>query len=122
VTIASVALLVGGIGVMNVMLASVAERTRAIRVRLVVGAPSWAVQMQFLIEAVMVSLIGGLLGLLASFGGSFALERSLGWSMAIPVEAVVLAVAFSVAVGVVFRFYPAWRAARLDPIDALRRD
>jgi putative ABC transport system permease protein len=122
VTIASVALLVGGIGVMNVMLASVAERTREIGVRLAVGAPSWAVQMQFLTEAVVVSVLGGVLGVMASLGGSFVLERWLGWPMPIPAEAVVLAVAFSVAVGVLFGFYPAWRAARLDPVEALRRD
>ncbi len=122
VTIASVALLVGGIGVMNVMLASVAERTREIGLRLAVGAPSWAVQMQFLTEAVVVSVMGGILGVLASLTGSFALERLVGWPMPIPPEAIALAVAFSVAVGVLFGSYPAWRAARLDPVEALRRD
>ncbi|MDB4993220.1 MAG: Macrolide export ATP-binding/permease protein MacB [Myxococcaceae bacterium] len=122
ISIASVALLVGGIGVMNVMLASVAERTSEIGLRLAVGAPQWAVQIQFLAEAVVLSLFGGLGGVAVSCGGSFALERVLAWPITIPVEAVLLAVAFSVGVGVFFGFYPAWRAARLDPIQALRGD
>jgi putative ABC transport system permease protein len=122
VSIASVALLVGGIGVMNVMLASVAERTREIGVRLTVGATPEAVQAQFLIESVLLTLVGGALGVAMSVGGSSVLERALGWSVAIPVEALGLAIAFSIAVGVVFGFYPAWRAARMNPIDALRSD
>ncbi len=122
ISIASVALLVGGIGVMNVMLASVAERTSEIGLRLAVGAPEWAVQLQFLAEAVVLSLFGGLGGVAVSFGGSFALERILAWPITIPLQAVLLAVAFSVGVGVFFGFYPAWRAARLDPIQALRGD
>ena len=122
ISIASVALLVGGIGVMNVMLASVVERTREIGVRLAVGASSAAVQSQFLIEAVVLSLFGGLLGVMLSVAGSFAIGRSLGWPIAIPPQAVVLAVGFSVGIGVFFGFYPAWKAARLDPIEALRRD
>jgi putative ABC transport system permease protein len=122
VSIASVALLVGGVGVMNVMLASVAERTQEIGLRLAVGATPGAVQGQFLTEAVVLSLLGGLAGVLLSGVGSFALGRTLGWPLAIPPQAVGLAVAFSVAVGVVFGFYPAHRAAGLDPIEALRRD
>jgi putative ABC transport system permease protein len=122
VSIASVALLVGGIGVMNVMLASVAERTREIGVRLTVGATPEAVQAQFLIEAVLLTVLGGALGVGVSVGGSSVLERALGWSVAIPIEALGLALGFSIAVGVVFGFYPAWRAARLNPIDALRSD
>lgn len=122
VSVASVALLVGGVGVMNVMLASVAERTREIGVRLAVGATELAVQVQFLIEAVVLSLFGGLSGMAVSIGGSFAIERALGWQLVIPVQAFFLALGFSVGVGVVFGFYPAWRAAQLDPIDALRRE
>ena len=122
ISIASVALLVGGIGVMNVMLASVVERTREIGVRLSVGASTAAVQGQFLIEAVVLAMFGGLLGVLLSVVGSFAIGRSLGWVVSIPLEAVALAVGFSAIVGVFFGFYPAWKAARLDPIEALRRD
>jgi putative ABC transport system permease protein len=121
-SIALVALLVGGIGVMNVMLASVVERTREIGVRLAVGASSASVQLQFLIEAVALTSLGGLFGVALSFGGGFAIGRWVGWDVPIPMLAVVLAVAFSVAIGVFFGFYPAWRAARLDPIEALRSD
>ena len=122
VSVASVALLVGGVGVMNVMLASVAERTREIGVRLAVGATELAVQAQFLIEAVVLSLFGGLSGMAVSVAGSFAIERALKWQIVIPAQAFFLAIGFSVGVGVVFGFYPAWRAAQLDPIDALRRE
>ena len=122
ISIASVALLVGGIGVMNVMLASVAERTREIGVRLAVGATPGSVQLQFLIEAVVLSLFGGLLGVTLSVVGSFAIGRSIGWAVTIPPQAVALAVGFSVFVGVFFGFYPAWRAARLDPVVALGRE
>jgi putative ABC transport system permease protein len=122
VSVASVALLVGGVGVMNVMLASVAERTREIGVRLAVGATEVAVQAQFLIEAIVLSLFGGVSGMAVSVAGSFAIERTLGWPIVIPLQAFFLALGFSVGVGVVFGFYPAWRAAQLDPIEALRRE
>jgi putative ABC transport system permease protein len=122
VSVASVALLVGGVGVMNMMLASVAERTREIGVRLAVGATQEAIQAQFLIEAVVLSSLGGLTGVGLSVAGAFAIERILSWPLAIPLQAFLLAVGFSVGVGVLFGFYPAWRAARLDPMDALRRD
>jgi putative ABC transport system permease protein len=121
-SIASVALLVGGIGVMNVMLASVAERTREIGVRLTVGARPGAVHLQFLIEAVLLTLLGGLCGVAISVGGASVLSGWLGWPLTVPPEALALAVAFSVAVGVVFGFYPAWTAARMDPIEALRSE
>jgi putative ABC transport system permease protein len=119
-TVASIALLVGGIGIMNVMLASVAQRTREIGLRLAVGARRGEVRTQFLGEAVMLSLFGGLCGIVVSVAGSFALERTLEWPVAIPAQAVLLALGFSIGVGVFFGFYPAWRAARLDPIAALR--
>lgn len=121
-TIASVSLLVGGIGIMNVMLASVAERTKEIGVRLSVGATEGAVQIQFLAEAVALSVFGGVLGVVVSIAGSIVLGRALRWTMTIPPQAVALALLFSVAVGVFFGFHPARRAAQLDPIEALRRD
>ena len=120
ICLASISLLVGGIGIMNVMLASVAQRISEIGLRLAVGATQAAVYLQFLGEAVMLSLFGGVLGVFFSVGGSFLIERMLGWSLSTPPQAAVLAVVFSVAVGVFFGFYPAWRAAQLDPIEALR--
>jgi ABC-type antimicrobial peptide transport system permease subunit len=122
ISLASISLLVGGIGIMNVMLASVAQRIVEIGLRMAVGATPGAVQLQFLGEAVMLSVFGGVLGVPVSVGGSFLIERMLGWSLATPPQAALLAVVFSVAVGVVFGFYPAWRAARLDPIVALRNE
>jgi putative ABC transport system permease protein len=122
ISLASIALLVGGIGIMNVMLASVAQRTPEIGLRIAVGATQWAVRLQFLGEAVMLSLFGGVFGMLLSSGGSFLIEDLLGWQLHMPLEAALLAVVFSVGVGVLFGIYPAWRAARLDPITALRND
>jgi putative ABC transport system permease protein len=122
VCIGSVSLLVGGIGVMNVMLASVVERTREIGVRLAVGAPDWAIQAQFLVEAVMLTAMGGAIGVLVSVLGVSGLERVLGWPIPIPPVAVAAALACSMLTGVVFGFFPARRAARLDPIAALRAD
>jgi putative ABC transport system permease protein len=122
VCIASVSLLVGGIGVMNVMLASVAERTREIGLRLAVGAPEWAIHVQFLVEAALLTGLGGAVGVAASFAGSSALGRLLGWPIPIPPQAVLVAVGSSVLTGLVFGFFPARRAARLDPIDALRSE
>jgi putative ABC transport system permease protein len=106
---------VGGVGIMNMMLASVVERTGEIGLRMALGATERAIHAQFLVESVMLCLWGGA-------AGTRALERALGWAVAIPAEAVLLALGFSVAVGVFFGFYPAWKAARLDPITALRQD
>jgi putative ABC transport system permease protein len=122
VSLALIALLVGGVGIMNVMLASVAQRTQEIGLRVAVGATQWAVQLQFLGEAVMLSLFGGIAGVLLSVGGSFLIEDLLGWPLKLPPQAAALAVACSASVGVLFGFYPAWRAARLDPILALRSE
>ena len=122
VSIASVSLLVGGIGIMNVMLASVVERTREIGVRLAVGAPGWAIQAQFLVEATLLTALGGAAGVAVSIAGSSVLAKTLGWPIPIQASAVAVAVGCSVATGVVFGFVPARRAARLDPIDALRSD
>jgi putative ABC transport system permease protein len=120
VSIASISLVVGGIGIMNVMLVSVTERTREIGVRVAVGATEGAIQFQFLGESVMLSLVGGAAGILVGVAGSFFVGRALAWPMEMSAEAILLAVLFSIAVGVFFGYYPARKASRLDPIEALR--
>ena len=121
-TIAAISLLVGGIGVMNVMLVSVTERTREIGIRLAIGAREGDILTQFLIEAIVLSLFGGILGLLIGLSGVALLAKALGWEFTIPVRAVVTALVTSGAVGIIFGFLPARRAAKLDPIDALRHE
>jgi putative ABC transport system permease protein len=118
--IASVSLLVGGIGIMNIMLVSVTERTREIGVRMAVGATERDIQMQFLIEAVLVSMIGGVAGVFFGIFGSRLLSGLLQWTMAIPTWSIGLAAAFALFVGVFFGYYPAQKASQLDPIEALR--
>jgi putative ABC transport system permease protein len=118
--IASVSLLVGGIGIMNIMLVSVTERTREIGIRMAIGARGADVLTQFLVESVVMSLLGGVLGLVFGIGGSMLLGRLTGWSTAVPTYALFIAVGFSAAVGVFFGFYPARKAAALNPIQALR--
>jgi putative ABC transport system permease protein len=118
--IASVSLLVGGIGIMNIMLVSVTERTREIGIRMAIGARGSDVLTQFLVESVVMSVLGGIIGLALGFGGAALLGRLTGWSTTTPPEAAIVAVAFSAAVGVFFGFYPARKAAALDPIHALR--
>ena len=118
--VAGVSLLVGGIGIMNIMLVSVTERTREIGLRMAVGARSRDILSQFVIEAVTLSLAGGLIGIALGVGGSLAASEIAGWSLAISPEAVLIAVAFSAAVGIFFGWYPALKASRLDPIEALR--
>jgi putative ABC transport system permease protein len=120
IAIASISLLVGGIGIMNVMLVSVTERTREIGVRVAVGATEEEIQLQFLGESVMLSMVGGAAGVLVGIAGSFFVGRALGWPMEMSVEAVLLAALFSIAVGIFFGYYPARKASRLDPIEALR--
>jgi putative ABC transport system permease protein len=120
VAIASISLVVGGIGIMNVMLVSVTERTREIGVRVAVGATEEAIQIQFLGESVMLSLVGGAAGVLLGIGASFFIGRALRWPMVMSPQAVLLAAVVSVAVGVFFGYYPARKASLLDPIDALR--
>ncbi len=120
VAVASISLVVGGIGIMNVMLVSVTERTREIGVRVAVGATEAAIQLQFLGESVMLSLVGGTAGVIVGILGTFLIGRTLGWAMQLSVEAVVVAALFSVAVGVFFGYYPARKASLLDPIEALR--
>ena len=118
--VASVSLLVGGIGIMNIMLVSVTERTREIGLRMAVGARGTDILSQFLVEAVTLALIGGLCGIILGVGGSYAIGEFAGWRIKINVEAVTLAVGFSAAIGVFFGFYPARKASRLLPIEALR--
>jgi putative ABC transport system permease protein len=119
-SIASISLVVGGIGIMNIMLVSVTERTREIGVRMAVGATEQDVQRQFLSEATVLSLMGGAVGVLAGIAGSVAITNMLRWPTRIRPEALGVAVLFSAAVGIFFGYYPARKAALLDPIEALR--
>ncbi len=118
--IASVSLIVGGIGIMNIMLVSVTERTREIGVRLAVGAHGRDILTQFLIEAVTLSVIGGVIGILLGLGASHLLSRFAHWPTLISIPSIIAAFFVSAAVGIFFGFYPAREAARLDPIEALR--
>ncbi len=118
--IAAVSLVVGGIGIMNIMLVSVTERTREIGIRKAIGATRASIQLQFLIEAVVLSCLGGALGIALAWVASEQLARNFGWTMVIPANAVVMSFGFSAMIGIVFGFYPAVRASRLDPIEALR--
>jgi putative ABC transport system permease protein len=118
--IASISLLVGGIGIMNIMLVSVTERTREIGIRMAIGARGRDVLTQFLVESIVMSLMGGVVGLGVGVGGAAILGSVMGWNTEISVFTVIVAVGFSAAVGVFFGFYPARKAAALNPIDALR--
>jgi putative ABC transport system permease protein len=118
--VASVSLLVGGIGIMNIMLVSVTERTREIGLRMAVGARANDILKQFLVEAVTLSLIGGLLGIALGLAGSLAIGQFAGWRTSLSPASVVLAVGFAAAIGIFFGFYPARKASRLLPIEALR--
>jgi len=118
--IASVSLIVGGIGIMNIMLVSVTERTREIGIRMAIGARGGDVLTQFLVESIVMCLLGGLVGLAAGTGGASLVGHFTGWSVSTPASAVLLAVGFSAAVGIFFGYYPARKAASLDPIQALR--
>jgi putative ABC transport system permease protein len=119
-SIASVSLLVGGIGIMNIMLVSVTERTREIGIRMAIGARSSAVRKQFLIESIVLSLIGGFIGIIFGIAISIIIPQMLGWPTLVSISAIVGSVLFSAAVGIFFGYYPARKAAGLDPIDALR--
>ncbi|MBI5747585.1 MAG: ABC transporter permease [Nitrospinae bacterium] len=118
--IASVSLLVGGIGIMNIMLVSVTERTREIGIRMAVGAKTWDIRLQFIIEALTLSLIGGAFGIIIGISGSKLLSMIAGWPTIVSPLSISLAFSFSGIVGIFFGFYPAYKASLLDPIDALR--
>ncbi|MCS5714109.1 ABC transporter permease [Herbiconiux sp. CPCC 205716] len=120
--IAALSLLVGGIGVMNIMLVSVSERTREIGLRKALGAPPWAIRRQFLVEAAILGLSGGLLGAVLGIASAFALPGVIGSSIEVSPAAVVLSIVVAVGIGLLFGVYPATRAARLAPIDALRSE
>jgi putative ABC transport system permease protein len=120
--IASVSLLVGGIGIMNIMLVSVTERTREIGIRMAVGAKTWAIRMQFLVEALTLSLSGGIIGIVLGVVTSQVLSRLAGWTTIISPLSVILAFGFSGMVGIFFGFYPAYKASLLNPIEALRSE
>jgi len=120
--IAGISLLVGGIGIMNIMLVSVTERTREIGIRMAIGARGRDVMIQFLIESIVMSLIGGVIGVGVGFGGASVLEKISGWETVITAQLVGLALGFSATVGIFFGFYPARKAASLDPIQALRHE
>jgi putative ABC transport system permease protein len=118
--IAAVSLLVGGIGIMNIMLVSVTERTREIGIRKALGATKINILFQFLIEAVVLCLLGGAIGIAVGAGGATVFTKLLGWNTEVGTSSVIMAFAFSALVGIVFGVYPARRAASLDPITALR--
>jgi putative ABC transport system permease protein len=120
--IAFVSLLVGGVGIMNIMLVAVTERTREIGIREAIGARSRDVLMQFLLEALVISVCGAAVGVVAGYAVAAATHAWLGWRTVIPLDAVALSVTISIAIGLVFGLYPAAKASRLDPIDALRFD
>ncbi len=118
--VASISLLVGGIGIMNILLVSVTERTREIGIRMAVGAKSRHILLQFLVEAIALSFVGGIVGALLGVGAAKLVSALAGWPTLVSPGAVVGSLLFSGAVGVFFGFYPARKAARLDPIAALR--
>ena len=120
--VAAVSLIVGGIGIMNIMLVSVTERTREIGIRLAIGARTYEVMLQFLVESIVLCVLGGILGMLLGLGGSYAAGRAMGIPFTFLPEVVLIAVVFSGFVGVAFGFFPARKAARLNPIEALRHE
>ena len=121
-TVAGISLVIGGIGIMNIMLVSVTERTREIGLRMAVGARGRDILAQFLIEALTLSVLGGALGVLLGALATWAVGQFAGWDVRLSLDSVLLAVGFSGVVGVFFGYYPARRASRLQPIEALRHE
>jgi len=119
-TTASLALLVGGIGIMNIMLVSVTERTREIGIRLAIGATEGDIQLQFLSEAIAISFLGGLLGVFAGIGLSSLFESTLQWEIKLTSQLLVFSGLFAAGIGIFFGYYPSRKASQLDPITALR--
>jgi putative ABC transport system permease protein len=119
-SIGAVSLFVGGLGIMNIMLVSVTERTREIGIRVAIGATERDVQRQFLIEAIFISLLGGIVGILTGIGSSYVISSTAGWPIAVSTYGILIAALVSIAIGIFFGFYPARKAARLNPIEALR--
>ena len=119
-SVALISLIVGGVGIMNIMLVSVTERTREIGLRMAVGAKAGDILRQFLTEAVVLCLIGGALGILVGHGGAYLVKFFKSWPVQTSVPAIIAAVAVSASVGIIFGYYPAWKASRMDPIEALR--
>jgi putative ABC transport system permease protein len=118
--IASVSLLVGGIGIMNIMLVSVTERTREIGIRMAVGAKTWDIRIQFIIEALTLSMIGGITGIIIGSCGSVILSTAFEYPSVVSLFSILISFSFSCLVGIFFGFYPAYKASLLNPIDALR--
>ena len=118
--VAGVSLLVGGIGIMNIMLVSVTERTREIGIRMALGAKTIDIRLQFLVEALMLSLLGGATGIILGVAGALSISRGFGWAVEVSPFSISLAFGFSAFVGVFFGYYPAWKASLLNPIEALR--
>jgi macrolide transport system ATP-binding/permease protein len=119
-SIAAISLLVGGIGIMNIMLVSVSERTREIGLRKAIGATNKDIMIQFLIEAILMSFIGGIVGILLGGGISMLITLFAGWAVKVSWFSIILATTFSLIVGVAFGLWPAQKASKLDPIEALR--
>ena len=118
--VASIALVVGGIGIMNIMLVSVTERTKEIGLRMALGAKRKDILLQFIVESVTLSLIGGLIGIILGAAASFGISKSAGWPTTIEIDSIIIAFFFSAAIGIFFGLYPARKASKLDPIEALR--
>jgi ABC-type antimicrobial peptide transport system permease subunit len=118
--VALISLVVGGVGIMNIMLVSVTERTREIGLRMAVGARGRDILRQFLVESILLCVMGGALGIFCGRGSSWLVETVLQWPTELSVGAIVASIVVSVSVGIIFGYYPAWKASRLDPIEALR--
>jgi len=119
-SIASISLIVGGIGIMNIMLVSVKERTREIGIRMAVGAKEWDILIQFMIEAVLLSVIGGLIGVILGISASMISSSFTNWPSVVSATSILLSFGFAAIVGIFFGIYPARKASRLDPIESLR--